>query len=366
MRDGRQQLVGSTVLRTDAESYLYPLLRSWPTQSRSAETALLQAQGDFAVLLNELRHTSNVALSERVRLTNAGVPAVEAVLGRSGAYGSTDDRGVKVSHRLAAHSAVALVPDAQGRRRRNPVAGAGARGGDRRHHRAGDPPRGRGAAYGYRERQAALLLDIANAEREERKAHDALVLSEERLRLALAAVNQGLYDIDVPTDVTTVSAEYASMLGYDPADFQETPASWNTRLHPDDRDRVAAAYRDYLAGRRPEYRVEFRLRTKSGSWLWILSVGKIVEWGPNGEPLRMLGIHTDITARKATEAALIAAKDAGRSRRAREERVPRDDVARDPDADERRARNDQPPRRHGRSPWSSASTSTRRSARPSS
>ena len=309
MRDDRQRMVGAAVLRTDAEVYLYPLLRSWPTPSRSAETALLQAQGNYVVLLNELRHTANAALAERVPLSRAGIPAVEAVLGRSGAYESTDNRGVKVlaDLRRIPRSPWFLMLTVD----------------------AGEilaQVRARAAvigvivalsillvaavlAHGYRERQAALLLDIANAEREEQKAHDALVLSEARLRLALAAVNQGLYDIDVPTDVTTVSAEYASMLGYDPEGFQETPESWNSRLHPDDRDRVAAIYSDYLAGRRPDYRAEFRLRTKSGAWQWILSVGKIVEWGPNGEPLRMLGIHADINERKAAEAALIAAKE---------------------------------------------------------
>ena len=143
----------------------------------------------------------------------------------------------------------------------------------------------------------ALLVDITKR----KKAQDELKTNEERLRLALAAANQGLYDLNVQTGEATVSPEYATMLGYDPADFHETNAKWIERLHPDDHEPVAAAYRDYIAGKISEYRVEFRQRTKPGDWKWILSLGKVVEYNPAGQPLRMLGTHTDITGRKQAE-----------------------------------------------------------------
>ena len=139
----------------------------------------------------------------------------------------------------------------------------------------------------------------------ERKRAEALLLqSEERLRLALKAANQGLYDLNVQTGEAQVSPEYATMLGYEPAEFHETNAAWIERLHPEDREPVAAIYRDYIAGKIPEYQVEFRQRTKSGDWKWILSLGRIVEWDVGGEPLRMLGTHTDITERKRVEEVL--------------------------------------------------------------
>ena len=129
-------------------------------------------------------------------------------------------------------------------------------------------------------------------------ARRALAESEERLRLALRSANQGLYDLNVPTGHVTITPEYASMLGYDPAEFRETNAAWMARLHPDDRDRVTTAYQDYIAGRSDEYRAEFRQRTKGGGWRWILSIGSLVAWTPDGAPLRMLGTHTDITELK--------------------------------------------------------------------
>jgi PAS domain S-box-containing protein len=140
---------------------------------------------------------------------------------------------------------------------------------------------------------------------EEKYTRDALNASEQRLRLALQASNQGIYDLNVQTGAAVVSPEYASMLGYAPATFRETNEAWIERLHPEDTESVAQTYRRYIAGELSEYRVEFRQRTYSGQWKWILSRGSVVEWSADGQPLRMLGTHTDIDTRKETELALI-------------------------------------------------------------
>ena len=141
-----------------------------------------------------------------------------------------------------------------------------------------------------------LALQIKNQElRQAAQDH------EQRLSLSLAAAKQGLYDLNVQTGEALVSPEYAEMLGYDPAQFHETNAAWVERLHPDDREAVAQTYREYVAGRLPEYRVEFRQRKASGDWIWILSVGRLVERDAKGKPLRMLGTHTEITSLKNAE-----------------------------------------------------------------
>ncbi len=139
---------------------------------------------------------------------------------------------------------------------------------------------------------------------ERRKAEILLQDSEERLRLALTATNQGLYDLNPQTGATIVSPEYVTMLGYSPDEFQETIAKWIERLHPDELEPVTKVYRDYINGKIPNYKVEFRQRTKNGDWKWILSVGKIVQWDADQQPLRMLGTHTDISDRKLAESRL--------------------------------------------------------------
>jgi PAS domain S-box-containing protein len=136
---------------------------------------------------------------------------------------------------------------------------------------------------------------------ERREAELLLQDSEERLRLALTAANQGLYDLNPQTGIAIVSPEYATMLGYSPDEFEETNAKWIERLHPEDLERVATTYQAYVNGDISNYKVEFRQRTKNGEWKWILSIGKFVEWGNAGQPLRMLGTHTDISDRKLAE-----------------------------------------------------------------
>lgn len=128
--------------------------------------------------------------------------------------------------------------------------------------------------------------------------------SESRLRLALEAANQGLYDLNIQTDQAIVSPEYARMLGYDPNLFQETTEKWLERMHPEDREHTYQIYKDYINGVKSNYEVEFRQLTRTGEWKWILSLGKVVEWDDQGHPLRMLGTHTDISDFKAKELVL--------------------------------------------------------------
>ncbi len=132
-------------------------------------------------------------------------------------------------------------------------------------------------------------------------AAQALRTSEERLTLALESASQGIHDLDIPTGALVVNDGYATMLGHDPVGFTETRGTWNERVHPEDRPRINQKLEDFLAGRRPDYRAEFRLRTKQGNWIWILAHGRIVERDAADRPLRMIGTLMDITRRKSAE-----------------------------------------------------------------
>ncbi|MEQ1690759.1 MAG: PAS domain S-box protein, partial [Gemmatimonas sp.] len=147
---------------------------------------------------------------------------------------------------------------------------------------------------------SGIIQDITEQKQAQRAAHD----NEERLRLAAEAARQGIFDLDLQTGKTTVSPMYAAMLGYDPASFHESPEARTERMHPDDREPVARLFRAHVDGRRPTYRAEFRQRTRAGDWMWILSVGRVIERDGDGRPLRMLGTHTDISAIKETQAKL--------------------------------------------------------------
>jgi PAS domain S-box-containing protein len=95
-RTGVSEPVGAVLLSINPEGFLYPLVQSWPVSSRSAETLLVEREGDHVLFLNDLRHQNNTALNLTIPLTQTDVPAVMAVLGTTGAFTGKDYRGVDV------------------------------------------------------------------------------------------------------------------------------------------------------------------------------------------------------------------------------------------------------------------------------
>ena len=88
--------MGVLMFRINPERFLYPYIQSWPAPSRTAETLLLSREGDTALFLNKLRHSSAPPLSLRFPLSRKNSPAIQAVLGHEGAFEGKDYRGVKV------------------------------------------------------------------------------------------------------------------------------------------------------------------------------------------------------------------------------------------------------------------------------
>jgi PAS domain S-box-containing protein len=148
-------------------------------------------------------------------------------------------------------------------------------------------------------------LDITD----HKATEEALRVSVERFAFAMEAANDGLWDWHVPTARPYLSPRYMTMLGYEPDELPAAHETWLGLLHPDDRDRAVRAFDDYLKGRSAKYETEFRLRQRSGEYLWILSRGKVVERDAHGHPVRVVGTHSDITARKLAEERVLRARD---------------------------------------------------------
>ncbi|MFT7235853.1 MAG: diguanylate cyclase (GGDEF)-like protein/PAS domain S-box-containing protein, partial [Methylophagaceae bacterium] len=145
--------------------------------------------------------------------------------------------------------------------------------------------------------QAAGFASIAI---EKTRANSILTASENRLRLALTVTKQSWFDLNVQTGAALTSPEYAKLLGYDPDEFQSDLQGWRDNLHPDDYDAVMAAYQNGLS-QSNVFSMEYRRRTKGGDWLWLNSTAEVFEWSSSQQPLKMIGIHTDISERKEAE-----------------------------------------------------------------
>ncbi len=92
-----EHAIASVVLRTTAQRFLFPLIQTWPTSSPSAETLLVQRDGEFVLFLNTLRHRNDTAMSLRLPLNHPEFPAAKAILsGKPGTIKGFDYRNVEV------------------------------------------------------------------------------------------------------------------------------------------------------------------------------------------------------------------------------------------------------------------------------
>lgn len=140
-------------------------------------------------------------------------------------------------------------------------------------------------------------------------AQQALQASEERLNLALQATYDGIWDWNIQTEECYFSPRWLEMLGYAPGELPPSPSTWQSLLHPDDKEIAIATVERHLRGETEFYSLEHRLQHKSGAWIWILGRGQVVARTPDGQPLRMVGTNTDIHDRKAAEAQLRTSLD---------------------------------------------------------
>ncbi|MGP8024721.1 MAG: ATP-binding protein, partial [Methanobacterium sp.] len=140
---------------------------------------------------------------------------------------------------------------------------------------------------------AILFNDITKR----KKIEDDLKESEERYSLTVESVNEGVWEWNVPTGEAYFSPTYYKILGYDDEEFPASYESFRSLIHPDDVDSFEKELQHHIDNAEG-YSLELRLKTKDRKWRWIQTNGKVVETNEDGNPLRMLGTHTDITDRK--------------------------------------------------------------------
>ncbi|MGM0422699.1 MAG: ATP-binding protein [Pseudomonadota bacterium] len=146
---------------------------------------------------------------------------------------------------------------------------------------------------------AAVLLIIFNlflmtAQSRRLLAESELRDKEERFKLAIEGMNDGVYDWDLESDQVFYSGQFFQMLGYDRGDTEGTIEDFKDLVHPDDQERVWEYIAHYLDGNLSEYSITFRLQHSTGKWVWIQSRAKAI-FDSSGQAVRMVGAHSDIT-----------------------------------------------------------------------
>lgn len=137
--------------------------------------------------------------------------------------------------------------------------------------------------------------------------------TEARFAFAVEGAGDGIWDWDMRTGAMLLSGHYEAMLGFARGEIAPTIDAWKASIHPDDLPRVQASINRYIENPKSGYVSELRLRCKDGGYKWILCRGTAVEQDAAGRPLRMIGIHSDISETKKIEAQLIQAREAADS-----------------------------------------------------
>ncbi|RLM97502.1 PAS domain S-box protein [Haloarcula sp. Atlit-7R] len=131
----------------------------------------------------------------------------------------------------------------------------------------------------------------------------------ERLNFALEGAELGVWDWNPKTNAVTFDERWTGMLGYTTDELEPHYETWADLVHPDDLDRAEQALGELKAGETDLYQCEFRMQTKDGDWRWIRDIGKVFQWNDDGEAIRAVGIHQDITDERKRQNAIERQRD---------------------------------------------------------
>jgi len=147
-----------------------------------------------------------------------------------------------------------------------------------------------------------LIHDIT----ERKLTEEALVTTRFKLDSNVKAVYVGIVDINVETGELAFNHVYPQIVGYTYDELKKTlqefvPPGWRGIVHPDDVDITFEANSRYLKSNLPYYEYECWVRHKAGHWVWMYQRASITGRTPDGRPLIMSDVHTDISHCKQLE-----------------------------------------------------------------
>lgn len=143
----------------------------------------------------------------------------------------------------------------------------------------------------------ASFIDLT----EHYRINQALWESEERLRFVLEGGNIGYWDWNIVSGEVSRNEQWAKMLGYTYEEIKNSVKQWLDFVHPDDRERAWNSINAHLDGSASMHEIEYRMQSKSGDYIWISDRAMITMRNADGKPLRMSGIHMDVTDSKTNQ-----------------------------------------------------------------
>lgn len=144
-------------------------------------------------------------------------------------------------------------------------------------------------------RLTEILNKLKKADEINEELSENLEISEENWRSAIENSGDGHWEWNTSTNEIHFSNNWKTMLGYEEDEISNNFFEWEKRVHKDDIKRVLKEVDKFVKQKDYKYKVKFRMETKDGSYKWIFAQGYILRKDKEGNPLRIVGTHKDIT-----------------------------------------------------------------------
>lgn len=155
-----------------------------------------------------------------------------------------------------------------------------------------------------------MITNIRTAQDNLLESRQESLRQTKRLSEVIWGTNIGTWEWNVQTGETIFNERWAGVVGYALEELQPVSIeTWGRLVHPEDSKQSQELLKRCFERQDEYYECEVRMRHKNGEWVWVLDRGRVVEWAPDGKPLRMSGTHQEITERKLLEETLRLERD---------------------------------------------------------
>jgi PAS domain S-box-containing protein len=151
--------------------------------------------------------------------------------------------------------------------------------------------------------KVALVLGTLQDVTELKRTEQHLARALERVRLATAAANMGIWDWDVQDDVLVWDQTMYQVYGVDPSQVEDAFSAWRATVHPEDLPEFERDLQRGLSGG-ADFEMSFRI-LRDGQVRHIRG-SAVAHASADGTTLRIVGVNIDVTAQRAAESALLA------------------------------------------------------------
>ena len=148
---------------------------------------------------------------------------------------------------------------------------------------------------------AIVLYWLTNKAVHQIKSQQSLNTSIDSWKFVLEGPGDGVWDWNLESNQLTRSIRWKEMFGYAESELSDRPEDFHKLIHPEDSKKALQDIDNFIAGKKAVLISEFRVLCSNGSWRWVLSRGMLFSDEKGGKPTRMIGTHTDISARKLSE-----------------------------------------------------------------